>query len=294
MPIPKAAPIRWPTRGRSIASVSTDSGWIARRSPTRSSLASSPPPAMSPSPSARRARGLSVGAAAESRRRLGRLRRACASARARFDTIVGGAACTARAGGIRSAPAATFDGRDRYPVVQRRLRRRRSVRALGGQASADRGRVRVRRARRPRRAQVRVGRRADAGRTLHGQYLSRPFPRRRISGNDGYSGYRAGGFVIRRIDMACTISRETSGNGAAIGIATIITPSSRAPARSRAILAARARAVDPSEPTRRQTRAARRLVPVLQPILRALSGRLARPRRALVGRQSPRISLRAS
>ncbi len=58
----------------------------------------------------------------------------------------------------------------------RDVRRRRGVRAVGGQGAADRSRVGVRRARRARRRGVRVGRRVPAGRPRHGQHLAGRVP----------------------------------------------------------------------------------------------------------------------
>ena len=54
----------------------------------------------------------------------------------------------------------------------RGLRRRRGVRAVGGQGAADGGGVGARRARRSRGRRVRVGRRADAGRAPHGERVA--------------------------------------------------------------------------------------------------------------------------
>ena len=72
------------------------------------------------------------------------------------------------------------------PRHARRLRGRRGVRAMGGQGPADRGRMGVRGARRPRRRDVRLGRRADAGRRADGQLLAGDFPWR----NTGAKGWR--------------------------------------------------------------------------------------------------------
>ena len=59
-----------------------------------------------------------------------------------------------------------------------RLRRRAGLRRMGRQGFADRSRMGIRRARRPRRRRVRLGRRAHARRQAHGQYLAGQFPAR--------------------------------------------------------------------------------------------------------------------
>ena len=56
-------------------------------------------------------------------------------------------------------PGSSIDGLDEHPVVHVAYARRRGLRALGGQGTADRGRVGVRRARRAGRRRVRLGRR---------------------------------------------------------------------------------------------------------------------------------------
>ena len=61
-------------------------------------------------------------------------------------------------------PDSSIDGLDDHPGRARRLPRRRGLRRVGGQGAADRGRVGVRRARRPRRRRVRLGRRVHARR----------------------------------------------------------------------------------------------------------------------------------
>ena len=63
----------------------------------------------------------------------------------------------------------------------RRLSRRRGLRPLGRQGIADRGGMGVRRARRPRRRRVCLGRRVDARRRAHGQHLAGRIPATRIS-----------------------------------------------------------------------------------------------------------------
>ena len=83
----------------------------------------------------------------------------------------------------RSAPtgatptARQLDQRARRPPGRAcRLRRCRSLRALGRQGPADRSRVGVRGARRARRRRIRLGRRAHARRPAHGQHLAGRVP----------------------------------------------------------------------------------------------------------------------
>ena len=78
---------------------------------------------------------------------------------------------------LRAARAA-INGLDDHPVVHVAYRRCRGLRHMGRQGAADRGRVGVRRARRPRRRRVRLGRRVHARRQAHGQHLAGRIPAR--------------------------------------------------------------------------------------------------------------------
>ena len=128
-------------------------------------------------------------------------------------TSSGGRTSTARAGGIRSGPAAAIAGREQIPGRARRLRRRGGLREVGGQASADRSRVGVRRARRPERQALSVGRRVHAGwpvamaNSHQGTFPQRRHRRRRLQ------GHRPGRAVRRRTATASTTWPATSGNG---------------------------------------------------------------------------------
>ncbi len=84
--------------------------------------------------------------------------------------------------GRRLAPperAGELDRRDgRPPGRPRRVRRRQRVRALGRQGAADRGGVGVRRAGRPGRRRLRLGRQVRTGRQADGQHLAGRVPDR--------------------------------------------------------------------------------------------------------------------
>ena len=66
--------------------------------------------------------------------------------------------------------------RQDHPVVHVGVGGRDGVRRVGGQGAADRGGVGVRRARRPRRRHVRLGRRPRAGRPADGQHVAGRVP----------------------------------------------------------------------------------------------------------------------
>ena len=93
-------------------------------------------------------RGFSRRAARELRRRARGLL-AARTTPCRSTTICsGGAMRRARTGAIPTGPAARLAGSEQLSRRARRLRGRRGVREVGGQATADRGRMGVRRARR--------------------------------------------------------------------------------------------------------------------------------------------------
>ena len=83
--------------------------------------------------------------------------------RSRSTTLCsGGDTRPARAGSIPKGPAARSQDRGDHPVVHVAYEDVRRLREVGRQARADRGRVRVRRARRAGSAEVSVGQRAEA------------------------------------------------------------------------------------------------------------------------------------
>ena len=86
-------------------------------------------------------------------------------------------------------PGSSIKGLDDHPVVHVAYRGRRGLRRLGRQGAADRGRVGVRRARRARRRRIRLGRRADARRRSHGEYLAGRVPAREHA-TDGFAAPR--------------------------------------------------------------------------------------------------------
>ena len=81
-------------------------------------------------------------------------------------------------GAIPTDRGATINGLDDHPVVHVAYRRCAGLRQLGRQGFADRGRMGIRRARRPRRRRVRLGRRVHARRQAHGEHLAGRFPAR--------------------------------------------------------------------------------------------------------------------
>ena len=189
-----AAATRSPTLGPSTASTSTASGWIAPRSPTRSSRASCAPPATSPSPSARRRRRL-PDAPPENLVAGSVVFDAAAGGRCRSTiTSAGGATSSGASWRHPLGPGSDLRGREHTPSCRSPTRTRRPTR-MGRQAAADRGRVRVRGARRAGGQALRLGRRAASRRTLDGQHLPGPLPRIDDTGEDGWAGLAPGRLV---------------------------------------------------------------------------------------------------
>ncbi len=75
-----------------------------------------------------------------------------------------------------NGPGSNIKGKDDYPVVHIRLSGCRSLCEVGRQTTADRGGVGVRRARRPDRKTLRVGRLVPAGWKVDGEHASGKFP----------------------------------------------------------------------------------------------------------------------
>ena len=69
-------------------------------------------------------------------------------------------------------PRSSLGGPEAAPRRSRRLRGRRSIRSVGGQGASHRARVGVRRSRRARRRELRVGRRGIPAGPGHGQHLA--------------------------------------------------------------------------------------------------------------------------
>ena len=92
------------------------------------------------------------------------------------DQRTGGNTSPARTGATRKGPTPTLHGACAPPRHARRLRGRARLRRMGGPRAPHRGRVGVRRARRPRRRPLPVGRRRVPGRTGRGQHLAGRIP----------------------------------------------------------------------------------------------------------------------
>ena len=108
-------------------------------------------------------------------------------------------------------------GQGRSSGRSRLLVRRRRLRQMGRQAAADRGRVGVRRPRRPGRQEVRLGRRAVLRRASAVQHLPGPLPRQEHGARTA-SRARRRSRRFRPTATACTTWPATSGSGAATGI----------------------------------------------------------------------------
>ncbi len=83
-------------------------------------------------------------------------------------------------------PKSNINVLDDHPVVHVSFRRCAGLCAMGGQGPADRGGMGIRRARRPRRRRVRLGRRIHARRRAHGQHLAGRISRCENLHEDGY------------------------------------------------------------------------------------------------------------
>ena len=141
----------------------------------RSSPRSSTRPATSPWPSGRSTRPTTRARRPENLRAgldgvhaRPRARSTCAT------SASGGRGRRARRWRHPEGPGSSIDERARPPGGARRPRGRRGVRRLGRRRAAHRGRVGVRRPRRPRGRRVHLGRRGAARRADHGEHLGRP------------------------------------------------------------------------------------------------------------------------
>ena len=168
----------YPEEGPPSTPAWTASGWTATRSPTTSSASSSRRPGYVTRRRARaRTRRTIPGAEPELLvPGVGRVPQAAGPGRPAQPLQLVGATCPAPTGATRRGRGSSTEG----PAATTRSctspRRTRGVRALGRQGAADRGRVGVRRARRPRGRRVRLGRRARARRQADGQHLAGRVP----------------------------------------------------------------------------------------------------------------------
>ena len=136
------------------------------------------------------------------------------------------------------------------PGRARRPRGRAGVRRLGGRRPAHRGRVGVRRPRRPRGRRVHLGRRGAARRPDHGQHLGRPglpvaqHPRERLD------PHVAGRAASRPTASGCSTWPATSGSGPTTGgpAGTPTTPAARAARRRTRAAATLESSYDPRQP----------------------------------------------
>ena len=130
-----------------------------------------------------------------------------------------------------------------------RLRRCAGVREMGGQTSADRGRVGVCGARRVDRQALRLGRRVPPRRQVDGQHLSGARSRSSTRHRRGrLRRHRAGGAVSAERLRPVRHGRQRLAVDAATGIGRTTTRSSRPPAAWRAIRRGPPRSFDPAEP----------------------------------------------
>ena len=205
-------------------------------SPTPSSAGSSRRPATSPRP-----RDRSTG-----RRSASSFRRHAQTADAR-SCVPGSLVFTRRPRGAAQRPVALVavdPRRDwRHPEGPRQhdrrqgrspgragvLGRRGRVREVGRQAASHRGRVGIRRPRRPGRQAVRLGRRTIAARRAHGQHVRRRVPVPPDAGRTASPARRPSN-RSRRTATACTTWPATSGSGRPINTG----PTSSRAARTRA------------------------------------------------------------
>ena len=108
----------------------------------------------------------------------------------------------------------TLDGRERHPVTHVAYEDAVAYADLGRQGAADRGRMGVRRARRPRRRDLRVGRRVRAEGSPDGEHLAGRVPLAEPAAGQVRAARRRSE-PSRRTATACTTWPATSGNGRA-------------------------------------------------------------------------------
>ena len=119
-------------------------------------------------------------------------------------TATGGPTCRAPAGSRPEGPGSDTYTRARHPVTHVAYEDAEAYAAWAGQGAADRGRVGVRRARRPRGRHVRVGRRGVPRRSRDGQHVAGrvPVAEPRLDGYDGHvAGRRVPAQRLRAFDM---------------------------------------------------------------------------------------------
>ena len=129
-----------------------------------------------------------------------------------MTTGTGGTGSRAPSGATRRGRAARRRGRERHPVTHVAYEDAARVRRVGRQGAADRGRMGVRRARRPRRRGLHVGRRVRAPRPDDGQHLAGRVPVAEPADRP-LRGHVAGQGVPGQRLSACSTWRATSGSG---------------------------------------------------------------------------------
>ena len=202
------------------------SGWTRRRSPTPSSPASSRRPATSPWPSDRRsAEGLSR--ARTPRGPVARLARLHAARRpVPLDNLVDWWRCVPAPDWRHPEGPGSDRGADDHPVVHVAWDDAARLREVGRQAAADRGRVGVRRPRRPDGKKYAWGDELQARRPGGWPTPGRATSRTRTPARTASPGPRPCG-RSRPTATACTTWRATSGSGAPTGIGPTPTPGCR-------------------------------------------------------------------
>ena len=238
------------------------------------------------------ARGVPHRGRGEPGRGLGRLHSGGASGAARRSLPLVGL----RARGELAPSARTGErhqGRPREAARGARgLRRRRSIRTVGGQAVAHRGGMGVRRTRGPERRALSLGRRAQARRPLGGQHLRGTIP------GPG-RGERRGRLHRPRSRRAVRAQRVRSlrRRRKRLGMGErLVSPRLLRDPRRRGRRGAQPARAGPQLRSGRarpaQARAARRLVPVHRAVLHALHARHAGQGRSADGQQPRRLPLR--